>query len=120
MNRQLFAGSGAHGSVPGPGGRWTGSACIIIIACRFIPDRRTAVTLTCGLIGYPRRRFVIATAVAGIVWASHAFFLGRLGGKAFEDRPWIGLLLALGLALAVSVLVAARRLPMATAVRASL
>jgi membrane-associated protein len=82
---------------------------LIIVACRFIPGGRTAVTLTCGLIGYPRRRFVIATAVAGIVWASYAFFLGRLGGKAFEDRPWIGLLLALGLALAVSVLIEAAR-----------
>jgi membrane-associated protein len=81
---------------------------LIIVACRFIPGGRTAVTLTCGLIGYPRRRFVIATAVAGIV-SSYAFFLGRLGGKAFEDRPWIGLLLALRLALAVSVLIEAAR-----------
>jgi hypothetical protein len=64
-----------------------------------------AVTLTYGLIGYPRRRFVIATSVAGIVRAGYAFFLGLLGGRAFEDRPWTGLLLALGLALAVSVLV---------------
>jgi membrane-associated protein len=77
----------------------------IIIACRFIPGGRTAVTLTCGLIGYPRRRFVPATAVAAIVWASYAFFLGRLGGKVFEDRPWVGLLLALGLGLAVSLLI---------------
>ncbi len=82
---------------------------LIIIACRFIPGGRTAVTLTCGLIGYPRRRFIAATAIAGIVWATYAFFLGRLGGKAFEDRPWIGLLLALGLALAVSVLIEAAR-----------
>ena len=28
----------------------------LIIACRFIPGGRTAVTLTCGLTGYPRRR----------------------------------------------------------------
>jgi membrane protein DedA with SNARE-associated domain len=77
----------------------------IIIACRFIPGGRTAVTVTCGLIGYPRRSFVPATAVAGIIWASYAYFLGRLGGQAFEDRPWIGLLLALGTALAVSVLI---------------
>jgi membrane-associated protein len=81
----------------------------IIIACRFIPGGRTAVTLTCGLIGYPRRRFVTATAVAGIIWASYAFFLGRLGGKLFEHRPWIGLLLALGLGLAVSLLIEAGR-----------
>ncbi len=83
----------------------------IIVACRFVPGGRTAVTLTCGLVGYPRRRFVTATACAGIVWASYAFLLGRLGGKVFEDRQWLGLLLALGLALAVSVLIeAARRL----------
>jgi membrane protein DedA with SNARE-associated domain len=81
----------------------------IIIACRFIPGGRTSVTLTCGLIGYPRRRFGAATACAGIVWASYAFFLGRLGGKVFEHQPWIGLLLALGLAVAVSVLIEAAR-----------
>jgi membrane-associated protein len=81
----------------------------VIVACRFIPGGRTAVTLTCGLIGYPRRRFVAATAVAGAVWASYAFFLGRLGGKLFEHRPWIGLLLALGLGLGISLLIEAGR-----------
>jgi membrane-associated protein len=81
----------------------------IIVACRFIPGGRTAVTLTCGLIGYPRRRFTAATAVAAIVWAGYAFFLGRLGGKVFEDRPWVGLLLALGLGLVISLLIEAAR-----------
>jgi membrane-associated protein len=77
----------------------------IIVACRFIPGGRTAVMLTCGLVGYPRRRFVAATACAGVIWASYAFFIGRLGGKAFEDRPWAGLLLALGAALVISALI---------------
>lgn len=77
----------------------------IIIACRFIPGGRTAVTVTCGMIGYPRRRFAAATACAGAIWAGYAFFLGRLGGTTFEDRPWLGLLLALGAALLLSVLI---------------
>jgi membrane-associated protein len=77
----------------------------IIIACRFIPGGRTAVTLSCGLIGYRRRAFVAATACAAGIWAAYAFFVGRLGGKAFEDRPWAGLLLALGAALVLSVVV---------------
>ena len=81
----------------------------VIIVCRFIPGGRTAVTLTCGLIGYPARKFRAATACAGVLWACYAFFLGRLGGKLFEDRPWLGLLLALGLALGVSVLTEAGR-----------
>jgi hypothetical protein len=33
----------------------------------------------------------------------------QLGGKVFEDRPWIGLLLALGLGLAISLLIEAAR-----------
>jgi membrane protein DedA with SNARE-associated domain len=77
----------------------------LIIACRFIPGGRTAVTLTCGVVGYPRRSFVIATACAGAIWAAYAFFIGRLGGKAFEDRPWAGFLLAFGAALAASAVV---------------
>jgi membrane protein DedA with SNARE-associated domain len=81
----------------------------IIIGCRFIPGGRTAITLTCGLIGYPRRRFMVATGCAAVIWASYAFFIGRLGGRAFEDRPWAGLLLALGLTVVISVLIEAAR-----------
>jgi membrane-associated protein len=77
----------------------------IIIVCRFIPGGRTAVCLVCGLVGYNRRVFVAATAVAGVIWACYAFFIGRLGGQAFEDRPWAGLLLAFGIALAASAII---------------
>src|SRR5450631_143068 len=47
----------------------------VIIVCRFIPGGRTAVTLSCGLISYPRRRFITATAIAGSIWALYAFFI---------------------------------------------
>jgi membrane-associated protein len=93
----------------------------LIIVCRFIPGGRTAVTLSCGLVGYPRRRFVIATAIAAVIWACYAFFIGRLGGKAFEDRPWIGLVVAFGITAAVSLAIEAiRRIwAMVTRTRAS-
>ena len=77
----------------------------LIIVCRFIPGGRTAVTLTCGLTGYPRRRFVTAAAVAAVIWALYAFFIGRLGGQAFEDNPWAGLVLAFGASIAISALI---------------
>ena len=77
----------------------------LIVVCRFIPGGRTAVTLCCGIIGYDRRRFVIATAAAGLLWATYSFFIGRLGGRAFEDKPWAGLLLAFGVTIAVSGLI---------------
>jgi membrane-associated protein len=81
----------------------------LIIVCRFIPGGRTAVTLSCGLVGYSRRRFVAATAVAAVIWACYAFFIGRLGGKAFEDRPWIGLAVAFAITIAVSGVIEAIR-----------
>ena len=83
----------------------------MIIVCRFIPGGRTAVTVACGLIGYPWRRFAVADGCAAVLWATYAFFIGRLGGRAFEDRPWIGLLVALGLTVVVTAAIeGARRL----------
>jgi membrane-associated protein len=81
----------------------------LIIVCRFIPGGRTAVTLSSGLIGYERRRFIIATAAAAVIWALYSFFLGRLGGRAFEDNPWAGFLIAFAATIAVSGLIEAAR-----------
>jgi membrane-associated protein len=81
----------------------------LIIVCRFIPGGRTAVTLCCGITGYPRQRFVIATAVAAVIWACYAFFLGRIGGRAFEGRPWAGFAVAFGITVVLSGLVEAIR-----------
>jgi membrane-associated protein len=81
----------------------------LIVVCRFIPGGRTAVTLTCGLTSYPRRRFVAATALAAAIWALYAFFIGRLGGQAFEDNPWLGLVIAFASSIAVSAVIEAIR-----------
>jgi membrane-associated protein len=77
----------------------------LIVVCRFFPGGRTAVTLCCGIVGYPRRRFVVATAVAGLIWASYSFTIGRLGGRAFEHAPWAGFAVAFGVTIPVSGLV---------------
>jgi membrane-associated protein len=76
-----------------------------LVVCRLIPGGWTAVTLCCGIVGYERHRFVIATAIAGMIWAAYSFLIGRLGGRAFEDKPWAGLLLAFGVTIAVSGLI---------------
>jgi membrane-associated protein len=69
----------------------------IIVVARFIPGGRTATTFTAGLVHYPwATRFVPATIVAALIWASYASLLGYAGGKVFVDKP----LLALGVALA--------------------
>jgi membrane-associated protein len=73
----------------------------LIVVGRFIPGGRTAITLSAGTLGFPWRRFVVFDAAAALVWALYASLLGYFGGHAFENDPWKGLVLALGIAFAV-------------------
>jgi membrane-associated protein len=74
----------------------------LIVIARFIPGGRTVVTLSAGTLGYPWRKFIFFDAIAGLAWASYAAALGYFGGHAFEKAPWKGLLLAFGIAFAVT------------------
>ncbi len=74
----------------------------LIVIARFIPGGRTVVTLSCGTLGYPWRRFVLFDAIAATSWALYASLLGYVGGHTFEAQPWKGLLLAFAIAFAVT------------------
>ncbi len=74
----------------------------LIIVGRFIPGGRTAVTLACGILEMPWRRFILFDILAGIAWASYAALLGYFGGKTFEESPLKAFALAFFIALAVS------------------
>jgi membrane-associated protein len=109
VGRRIFAGERGARRMAWARRRLDRFGARIIIGCRFIPGGRTTVTLTCGLTGYSRRGFVLATAIAGALWASYAFFIGRLGGEALRDRPWVALLVALAITVAVSAVIEAVR-----------
>jgi membrane protein DedA with SNARE-associated domain len=74
----------------------------LIIVGRFIPGGRTAITLSCGLLEMPWRRFIAYDIPAGLLWASYAAMLGYFGGKAFEEQPWKGFLVAFAVALGIT------------------
>ena len=77
----------------------------LIVGARFVPGGRTAVTLTAGVLAMPARRYLRLAGLAAVVWAVYAGLLGYLGGRAFEEHPWQGLLLALGAAAVLAALV---------------
>lgn len=77
----------------------------LILVGRFIPGGRTAVTLACGLLEMPWRRFIRFDVAAGLLWASYAALLGYFGGRAFEESPFKGFLVAFAIALAITGLV---------------
>jgi membrane-associated protein len=74
----------------------------LILVGRFIPGGRTAVTLACGLLEMRWRRFIAFDVAAGLMWASYAALLGYFGGKAFEEQPWKGFVVAFVVALGIT------------------
>jgi membrane-associated protein len=74
----------------------------LILIGRFIPGGRTAVTLACGLLGMRWHRFIRFDVAAGVLWALYASLLGYFGGKAFEESPFKGFLVAFAVALAIT------------------
>ena len=81
----------------------------LIIIGRFIPGGRTAVTLSCGMLEMPWRRFLAFDVVAGLIWGTYAALLGYLGGTTFEEEPFKGFLLAFAVALLVGGVIEAVR-----------
>ena len=81
----------------------------LIIIGRFIPGGRTAVTLSCGMLEMPWRRFFAFDVVAGLIWGTYAALLGYLGGTTFEEEPFKGFLLAFVVALLVGGVIEAIR-----------
>jgi membrane-associated protein len=102
INERFFSGEKARKRIQWAQKQVTERGGELILIARFIPGGRTVVTLSCGTLGYPWPRFVVFDAAAALGWALYASLLGYFGGHAFENAPWKGLLLALGIAFAVA------------------
>jgi len=99
---RFFSGEKARGRIDWAQNQLRERGGELIIVARFIPGGRTAVTLSAGMLRFPWRRFALFDAIAGVSWALYASLLGYFGGKAFENAPWKGLVLAFAIALGVT------------------
>lgn len=101
--RRLFRNEKAHRGFDWAEVQLEERGSYIIIIARFIPFGRTAVTFTAGYTrGLPWHRFLRYDIVAGGLWATYATMLGYLGGKQFEEQPWKGVVIGLGIAFGVA------------------
>jgi membrane protein DedA with SNARE-associated domain len=78
---------------------------VLIAVARFVPGGRTATTFTAGTTGYPWPKFAAAAGIGAVGWGIYNGLIGAIGGKAFEQQAWKGVLLALGLATLSAVLI---------------
>lgn len=80
-----------------------------IVIGRFIPGGRMAITFSSGALHMPLARFFFWDVAACLIWALYASLIGYTGGKAFEDDPLRGILVALAVAFFVAGAVEAVR-----------
>lgn len=78
---------------------------LVLVVARYVPGGRTAATFTCGLTKYPYRTFAAFDVLAAVSWAVYAAVIGYVGGRMFESKPWLALLVAFGIAAGLTVLV---------------
>lgn len=76
-----------------------------ILTARFIPIGRVAVNVLAGSSTFPRRRFVVLSAVSGVLWAAYSVLIGVVAGAWLHDQPLLGAAIAAVAALAIGLLV---------------
>ena len=77
----------------------------LLIACgRFVPGVRFAVNVSMGLIEYPYRRFLLFSAIGGVMWAVYTCVLAYRIGTSLADFPLASIVVS---GIVTTVLIAA-------------
>ena len=101
--KRFFSGEVAQGRLDWASKFLKERGSYVLIVARFIPGGRTAATFTSGLVHLRwSTRFAPYILIAAILWSVYAALLGYLGGRLFEDRPILALLVAFGIAAAIT------------------
>jgi len=77
----------------------------MILGGRFIPVGRVAVNMSAGALGYPWRRFLPLSVIAGVTWSVYSAIIGLLAGRWLTDQPLLSAVLAVAVALVIGVVI---------------
>jgi membrane-associated protein len=104
IQERLFSGEKARRRLEWAKGFLRERGGYVFVVARFVPGGRTATTFTAGLVHFHWLvRFVPFIFVAAILWSSYGTLLGYFGGRVFENQPVYALLVAFGIAAAITV-----------------
>ena len=88
-------------------------SAVLILGARYIPVGRVAVNMSAGALGFPWRRFLPLSLIAGLSWSIFSLAIGLLAGAWIKDQPLLSAGLGIGIALVVGFVIdrvaAARR-----------
>lgn len=85
----------------------------LILGARYIPVGRVAVNMSAGALGFPWRRFLPLSLIAGASWSVFSLAIGLLAGAWIKDQPLLsaglGIVIALVIGFTIDRIAAARR-----------
>ncbi len=85
----------------------------LLLGARYIPVGRVAVNMSAGALGFPWRRFLPLSMIAGISWSLFSIAIGLLAGAWLKDQPLLsaglGIVIALVVGLVIDRITAVRR-----------
>lgn len=76
----------------------------VLLAARFVPGARVAVTMTAGGVRFSIRRFVALVSISSMLWAGYTSALGAGAGSVFRENPLLAGCVGVVVGLAVGVL----------------
>jgi len=74
-----------------------------ILAARYIPIGRVAVNMSAGALGFPRRRFMGLTGLAGLTWAAYGTAIGVGAGAWLKGHPVIAVVVGIVVGIVVGL-----------------
>ncbi|MGI4896012.1 MAG: DedA family protein [Janthinobacterium lividum] len=75
-----------------------------LLTSRLLPGARVPVMIAAASTKYPVHRFAVANVVPALSWALAYAAIG-LAGRSVSERPWVGVLVAIGFGIVASALV---------------
>ncbi|WP_265521637.1 DedA family protein [Oerskovia flava] len=76
-----------------------------ILAARYVPVGRTAVNVTAGAVRFPRRRFMVISALASALWAAFSVVVGVLAAHWWGAQPLLAVVVGVGTGTLLGVVV---------------
>lgn len=76
-----------------------------ILAGRFLPVARVAISMAAGALGYPRRSFAALAAIGGGTWAVYSAVIGAGAGAWFVGHPLGAVLVGVVVGLVLGVVI---------------
>lgn len=77
----------------------------LLLAARFVPGGRAAVTAAAGAVGFPRRRFIGWTAGGAVLWAGYYAAIGTIAGAWLRGNTVVAVLVGVAGGIALGLVV---------------